>query len=46
MPLFEINHILNLTKRTLLSLGFNEEDSIITAEVLLYAELRGNNQGK
>lgn len=42
----EINEITFLTKRTLLSLGFNEEDANITTEVLLYAELRGNNQGK
>ena len=46
MNLIEITQILNLTKNTLLSLGFNEEDAIITTEVLMYAELRGNNQGK
>jgi LDH2 family malate/lactate/ureidoglycolate dehydrogenase len=40
-----INELKQLTKDALLAVGFNEEDADISAEVLLYAEIRGNNQG-
>jgi LDH2 family malate/lactate/ureidoglycolate dehydrogenase len=43
--LCEINELKQLTKGALLAFGFPEEDANISAEVLLYAEIRGNNQG-
>ncbi len=43
---YSIDSIRELTKLALQSLGYCEEDAIISTDVLMYAELRGNNQGK
>ena len=42
---YDINLIRSLTERALLGLGFPQSDTDVTVDTLLYAELRGNNQG-
>jgi len=40
-----IPELKDLTKRAILYYGYNEEEAGTILEVLLYAQLRGNNQG-
>lgn len=42
---YDINVVKSLMQRALLGLGFPQDDTDVTANTLLYAELRGNNQG-
>lgn len=42
---YDISELRNILKDILISQGYNEEDAGISSEVLLYAEIRGNNQG-
>jgi LDH2 family malate/lactate/ureidoglycolate dehydrogenase len=42
---YDINEVKSLMQRALLGLGFPQSDTEVTADTLLYAELRGNNQG-
>lgn len=42
IPLTELNEMVN---KALLKYGYTEEESTIIAEVLMYAQMRGNNQG-
>mmetsp|Transcript_12323 Transcript_12323/g.18678 ORF Transcript_12323/g.18678 Transcript_12323/m.18678 type:complete len:334 (-) Transcript_12323:175-1176(-) len=42
---YNISHIRSLTEQALLKAGFNREDAAISTDILMYAELRGNNQG-
>jgi len=41
-PIAEVHE---LTKQALMASGYTEEDSAIVTDILMYAELRGNNQG-
>jgi LDH2 family malate/lactate/ureidoglycolate dehydrogenase len=45
MKSYQINELRELIYRILLSQGYRDEDAMISTEVLLYAEIRGNNQG-
>eukprot|EP00286_Rhodomonas_abbreviata_P004564 CAMPEP_0181335408 /NCGR_PEP_ID=MMETSP1101-20121128/26816_1 /TAXON_ID=46948 /ORGANISM="Rhodomonas abbreviata, Strain Caron Lab Isolate" /LENGTH=350 /DNA_ID=CAMNT_0023445527 /DNA_START=53 /DNA_END=1107 /DNA_ORIENTATION=+ len=40
-----ITEVTELTKRALMASGYCEEDATIVTDILMYAELRGNNQG-
>lgn len=41
----KLDELKTLTKKALLKYGYSEEEAGIIQEVLLYAQLRGNNQG-
>jgi len=41
----KLEQLKQLTKKALLRYGYSDEEAIIIEEVLLYAQLRGNNQG-
>ena len=41
----KISQLRELTNKTLGRYGYSEEEAKIISEVLLYAQLRGNNQG-
>lgn len=41
----KVSELKKLTHKTLIKQGYNEKEAIIIADVLLYAQLRGNNQG-
>ena len=42
---YDIGLIRSLTERALLGLGFPQEDTNVTVDTLMFAEMRGNNQG-
>ena len=46
MKSYEIHELRELIHRILLSQGYRDEDASISTDVLLYAEIRGNNQGQ
>jgi LDH2 family malate/lactate/ureidoglycolate dehydrogenase len=41
----KLEHLRELTKKALLNYGYNQAETAAISEVLLYAQLRGNNQG-
>lgn len=41
----KLNHLKDLTRKAILKYGYNDQEAKIIEEVLLYAQLRGNNQG-
>lgn len=45
MKSYEIHELRELILQILLSQGYRDEDASISTDVLLYAEIRGNNQG-
>ncbi|MDW5561944.1 MAG: Ldh family oxidoreductase [Methanomassiliicoccus sp.] len=40
-----INELKDLTTKAIASFGYDEEETVAIREILLYAQLRGNNQG-
>lgn len=40
-----LDELKNLTRKAILKYGYSEEETDVIQEVLLYAQLRGNNQG-
>jgi LDH2 family malate/lactate/ureidoglycolate dehydrogenase len=40
-----IAEVRELTRLALVASGYSEEDAVIVTDILMYAELRGNNQG-
>lgn len=41
----DLDEVRDLCKKALMASGYNESDSEIVTDCLMYAELRGNNQG-